>query len=209
VDTHGAEHVTGLTLSKAQAEWIAAWKHPKIDARLESWVDVALAKPFDAIVSVGAFEHFARTDWEDSDKLDAYRAFFRRCHQLLKPGGWMSLQSIAYGNVDWQEIRSAPGRWFLLGEVFPESELPTVTNVVQAVDGLFEIVVLRNERDDYRRTCQVWLKRLLAKRAEAVALVGEEVVARYLRYLKLSSVLFNHGQCYLLRVTLRRFDNIR
>ncbi len=161
VDTHGAEQVTGLTLSKAQAEWIASWQHPHITARLESWLDFAPAKPFDALVSVGAFEHFARPDWEDSDKLDAYRAFFRRCHTILKPGGWMSLQSIAYGNVDWQEMRSAPGRWFLLGEIFPESELPTLANIVQAVDGLFEIVVLRNDRDDYRRTCQVWLRRCL------------------------------------------------
>ena len=210
VDTHGAEHATGLTLSKAQADWVAALAASQNRRALESWVDFTPTKPFDAIVSVGGFRSTSpRPDWEDSDKLDAYRAFFRRCHQLLKPGGWMSLQSIAYGNVDWQETRSAPGRWFLLGEVFPESELPTVTNVVQAVDGLFEIVVLRNDRDDYRRTCQVWLKRLVAKRAEAVALVGEEVVARYLRYLKLSSVLFNHGQCYLLRVTLRRFDNVR
>ena len=209
VDVHGVQEVTGLTLSTAQAEWVASWQHPKIEARLESWADYAPPAPVDAIISVGAFEHFARPDWEDADKVSAYRAFFTRCHQMLKPGGWMSLQSIAYGNVDWQEMRSAPGRWFLLGEVFPESELPTLTNVLQGTDGLFEIVALRNDRNDYRRTCQVWHKRLLAKRAEEVALVGEELVARYLRYLKLSAVLFNHGQCYLLRVTLRRFDQVR
>jgi cyclopropane-fatty-acyl-phospholipid synthase len=209
VHVHGVAQATGLTLSKAQADWIAAMQQPGIEARLESWTDYAPAAPVDAIISIGAFEHFARPDWEDSDKVDAYRAFFARCHQLLKPGGWMSLQTIAYGNVDWQEVRDAPGRWFLLGDVFPESELPTMANILQATDGLFEIVALRNDRDDYRRTCQVWLNRLLARRAEAVALVGEELVARYLRYLKLSAVLFKHGQCYLLRITLQRFHNAR
>jgi cyclopropane-fatty-acyl-phospholipid synthase len=209
VQVHGAAQATGLTLSKAQADWIASSQHPRIEARLESWTDYAPAMPVDAIISIGAFEHFARPEWEDSDKVDAYRAFFARCHQLLKPDGWMSLQTIAYGNVDWQEMRDAPGRRFLLGEVFPESELPTLANIVQASDRLFEIVAMRNDRDDYRRTCQVWLKRLLARRAEAVALIGEAMVARYQRYLKFAGVLFQHGQCFLLRVTLRRYHNAR
>ena len=127
----------------------------------------------------------------------------------MKPGGWLALQTIAYGNVDMGEIRDVPSRHFLLGEVFPEAELPTIQNLVAACDGLFEIVVLRNDRDDYRRTCRVWLERLRAQRAAAVALVGEEIVSRYLRYLKLAAVLFEHVQCYLLRIAFQRFPHAR
>ena len=105
------------------------------------------------------------------------------------------------------EIR--PGGAFCWGKCFPETELPTLGNIIAACDGLFEIVTLRNDREDYRRTCRVWLEHLTARRAEAVALVGEDVVARYVRYLKLSTVLFNHGQCFLLRIGLHRFDNPR
>src|SRR5262249_41357165 len=157
-----------------QAAWSAVRPDPRVEVRLESWADHRPAAPYDAIVSVGAFEHFAKPDWEEADKVAAYRAFFARCRDWLKPDGWLSLQTIAYGHVNWQEFRDVPGRRFLLGEVFPESELPTIANVVAACAGLFEVVALRNDREDYRRTCRVWLDRLAARRAEAATVVGEE-----------------------------------
>jgi cyclopropane-fatty-acyl-phospholipid synthase len=203
VEAHGVERAVGLTLSLKQAAHVASRSQPRVEARLESWMDHAPTSPYDAIISVGAFEHFAKPEWSDAQKVAAYRAFFERCRGWLKPGGRLSLQTIAYGNVDWQEIKDAPGRRFLLGDVFPESELPTLANLLAAWDGLFELVSLRNDRADYWRTCRIWFERLAARRAEAVALVGDEVVARYLRYLKFAAVLFNHGQCCLLRVTLQ------
>ncbi len=206
VEVHGAAQAVGLTLSPNQAAWSAARPDPRVEVRLESWADHQPVAPYDAIVSVGAFEHFARPEWETAEKVAAYRAFFTRCRDWLKPDGWLSLQTIAYGNVNREEFRDVPGRRFLLGEVFPESELPTIADVMAASAGLFEIVMLRNDREDYRRTCLVWLGRLTARRAEAAAIVGEEVLSRYLRYLKLSSVLFRDGQCFLLRWTLRRVE---
>jgi cyclopropane-fatty-acyl-phospholipid synthase len=203
IDSHGVKTAVGLTLSQAQATFVASRPEPRVEVRLESWMDHVPASPYDAIISVGAFEHFAKPDWSDAAKVAAYHAFFERCRDWLKPGGRLSLQTIAYGNVDWQDIKDSPGRRFLLGDVFPESELPTLANLFAAWDGLFEIVSLRNDRADYWRTCRVWLERLTARRAEAVALVGEEVVARYVRYLKFAAVLFNHGQCSLLRVALQ------
>jgi cyclopropane-fatty-acyl-phospholipid synthase len=208
VKAHGVERAVGLTLSQAQAAWVASRSEPRLEVRLESWMDHTSTSPYDAIISVGAFEHFAKPEWSDAEKVAAYRAFFERCRDWLKPGGRLSLQTIAYGNVDWQEIKDAPGRRFLLGDVFPESGLPTLGNLVAAWDGLFELVSLRNDRADYWRTCRVWLERLTAQRAEAVALVGEEVVARYLRYLKFAAVLFNHGQCCLLRIALQRLGSL-
>ncbi len=208
VEVHGVQHAVGLTLSQAQAARVASLSQPRVEARLESWMDHVPASPYDAIISVGAFEHFAKPDWPDAAKVAAYRAFFERCRDWLKPGGWLSLQTIAYGNVDWQEIKDAPGRRFLLGEVFPESELPTLPNLIAAWDGLFELVSLRNDRADYWRTCRVWLERLTARRAEAVAMVGEEVVAQYMRYLKFAAVLFNHGQCCLLRIALQSLGSL-
>jgi cyclopropane-fatty-acyl-phospholipid synthase len=158
------------------------------------------------VISIGAFEHFARPDWSEDDKVSAYRGFFARCHGWLRPGGWLSLQTIAYGNADASRARQVPEHRFLLGEVFPEAELPTLANLVQATEGLFEVVLLRNDREDYERTCRVWARRLVARRAEAVALAGEEVVARYVRYLKMSAVLFHYGRIGLLRLSLRRLD---
>jgi cyclopropane-fatty-acyl-phospholipid synthase len=206
---HGVGRAIGLTLSAQQAQWIAASHEPGVVVHQESWLDHEPAQPYDAILSVGAFEHFAQPDWTDAEKREAYRAFFSRCHDWLEPDGWLSLQTIAYGNLDREEGRQTPGHPFLLQEIFPETDLPTLPELVEASQGLFEIVTLRNDRDDYHRTCRVWFDRLQARRAEASALVGEEVVSRYLRYLKFSATLFHFGQTFLLRMTFRKLHDWR
>jgi cyclopropane-fatty-acyl-phospholipid synthase len=207
VDAHAVGHATGLTLSERQAQRVAAAGHPHVDVRLENWLDHTPAAPYDAVISVGAFEHFARPEWTDEKMAAAYRAFFERCHAWLRPDGWLSLQTIAYGSLDRHQGRQLPEHRFLLHEVFPETDLPALGQIAAASHGLFEVMALRNDRDDYRRTCRVWFARLLARRAEAGTLVGEEVVARYLRYLKLSATLFYYGQTALLRITFRRLDH--
>ena len=76
VEVHNAGQAVGITLSKAQADWAASFRDPRIGVYLESWTDHAPANPYDAIISIGAFEHFARPDWGDTEKENAYRAFF-------------------------------------------------------------------------------------------------------------------------------------
>lgn len=209
VDEAGVAHATGLTLSRQQRDHVAARADPRLRVLLESWADHVPAQPYDAVISIGAFEHFARPDWADADKVAAYRAFFASCHRWLRPGAWLSLQTIAYGNSDPAAAKGIPEHRFLLGDVFPEAELPTLENIIRACDGLFELVALRNDRDDYARTCQVWFKRLVARRAEAIAVAGEAVVTRYVRYLKMSMSLFHYGRICLLRLALRRLDEPR
>jgi cyclopropane-fatty-acyl-phospholipid synthase len=206
---HGAGRAVGLTLSREQEEWAGATHDARVEVRRESWADHVPSAPYDAVISIGAFEHFARPEWTASEQTDAYRRFFARCYHWLRPGGRLSLQTITYGNLDREESRASPGRPFLLGEIFPETDLPTLGAIVAACEGLFEIVTLRNDREDYWRTCRVWFERLLARREEAVAVAGEAVARRYLRYLKLSASLFHSGHTNLLRIAFRRYDNPR
>src|SRR6516162_3616701 len=147
VEEQGVRRAVGLTLSREQAEWIASFNHPGIEVRLESWTEHAPAGPYDAVVSIGAFEHFARPEMDDEQKVAAYRAFFARCHGWLRPGGRLSLQTIAYGDVDPAQIRTSSQVRFIVQEIFPESELPTLGHILQASDGLFELVALRNDRE--------------------------------------------------------------
>lgn len=209
VQDQGVRHAVGLTLSKEQAEWIASFNHPGIEVRLESWMEHAPAQRYDAVVSIGAFEHFARPEWDDEHKLAAYRAFFARCHDWLRPGGRLSLQTIAYGDVDRTQFRATSEVKFIIREIFPESEVPTLGQIIQASEGLFEVVALRNDREDYERTCRVWCSRLTAKRQRAVAVAGADVMSRYVRYLRLSAASFQFGQTCLLRLAFRRLDGRR
>jgi cyclopropane-fatty-acyl-phospholipid synthase len=51
-----------------------------------------------------------------------------------------------------------------------------------------------------------WRKRLRARRAEAVAIGGEALVARTEKFLQLFMIGFKTGTMALLRLTLRRLD---
>jgi cyclopropane-fatty-acyl-phospholipid synthase len=199
VDHHGVRRAVGLTLSQAQAEYIDSLGDRRIEAHVESWFDHVPAEPYDAIISIGAFEHFARPDVSLAEKIDGYRAFFDRCHRWLRPGGRMSLQTIAYEKADRPNINP-----FILEKIWPETDLPRLADIATAVERKFEFLRLRNDRHDYVRTCAEWVKRLEQHRDEVVALVGEEVHRRYVHWFKLSMVGFHTGTMSLLRISFAR-----
>jgi cyclopropane-fatty-acyl-phospholipid synthase len=201
VAQHGVARVTGLTLSPEQARFVGTFDEPRIEARLESWRDHQPSAPYDAIVSIGAFEHFVGRDLPRAQKIAAYREFFDHCHAWLRPGGALSLQTIAYGTLDPAQISA-----FITSEIFPESDLPVLDEIVAAAHGKLEIVRLRNDRMDYARTCRAWHERLTAQQEAASAMVGAERVAHYRRFLKMSAAGFASGGLVLLRITLRRIN---
>ncbi len=207
VQQAGVRQAVGITLSQAQADWIAQQQWPHIEARVENWLDHVPAQPYDAIISIGAFEHFARVEDSDEKRIEGYRAFFRKSRSWLRRDGRMSLQTFAYGNLrSREEAHRSAGTRFLASEIFPETDPPRLSDIAVAIDGAFEIELLRNDRKDYARTCMAWLKRLRAARSQAVDLVGADVVSRYERYLQLSTLGFETGNLLLLRITLRRID---
>jgi cyclopropane-fatty-acyl-phospholipid synthase len=202
VETHGTKHATGLTLSLAQAEKIRAERMLGVDVRVESWTTHESASPYDAIISIGAFEHFARPNLSSEEKIEAYRKFFRFCHASLRPRGRMSLQTICFGTLRAGQIDP-----FIADMIFPESDLPYPWEVLQAADGLFEVVQLRNDRAHYRKTCRAWYRNLEKRREEAVALVGSAKVADYERYLRISIASFALHALGLLRITFERLES--
>jgi cyclopropane-fatty-acyl-phospholipid synthase len=205
VTVHGVETAVGLTLSRAQARWVEELQCPGVDVRVESWADHESRDRYDAIISIGAFEHFAKISHSDQEKVEGYRAFFECCHRWLKPGGRMSLQTFAYGSaINRDQARTSRGTLFLADEIFPETDPPRLADIANAVVGTFEIESLRNDHEDYERTCRLWLQRLRQKRDDAIQLVGDAVVSRYERYLQLSTLGFKTQRLALYRLTLSR-----
>jgi cyclopropane-fatty-acyl-phospholipid synthase len=201
VGKYQVRQAVGLTLSQTQAQWIQEQARPKVEVKLESWSAHTPSEPYNGIISIGAFEHFAKLNHVSSEKIAGYRAFFQQCHQWLKPGGCLSLQTIVYGNAKPEDFNS-----FLATEIFPETDLPRLAEIAEASECLFEIVTLRNDRSCYERTCRAWLANLKQNRIEAVRLVGEETVARYEKYLQLAIVGFYSGKLGLLRMAMQRID---
>src|SRR5262249_15602306 len=197
----GVGHAVGLALSAEQTRWINELRLPKIEARLERWAEHRPTERYDAIVAIGAFEHFARLDQDAEQKLAGYRAFFAFCHSVLKTQGRLSLQTITYENSD----RSDFSRFFA-DKIFPESDLPFLAEIVEAARGLFEVEILRQDRAHYARTARAWLSNLNARSAEATALVGAETVDTYKKYLGLLVVGFHTGTMNLARIGMRRCE---
>jgi cyclopropane-fatty-acyl-phospholipid synthase len=193
VDHAGVGHAVGLTLSPAQAEWIRSHGRPKIEVREQDWRDHRPEHRYDAIISVGAFEHFVQKGLDPKRKLDAYREFFAYCDSVLVPGGRLSLQTIAYS----ERHKVMP----LLEKTFPESDLPLEWEPIAAAEGTFSLIAARNDADHYYRTLRMWERNLLAHHDEAVALVGAARTDEFRRYLRLSASGFKIGMVSLLRLS--------
>lgn len=200
---HAGLTAVGLTMSAAQKEYGdgLGGAHQVL---LCDWRDFACDQPFDAVTSIGAFEHFARPGVGRARKLHEYRRFFAKTASLLRRGGCLSLQTIAYGSLLPDEQSQ-----FIQSEVFPESELPEVHEIVESFKGLFDLEVLRNDARDYACTLRAWSRNLREHRPRAVELVGEARCRTFARYLHMSRVGFERRKLALIRMKLRKLGDDR
>lgn len=200
VRQHEVEQVVGLTLSDAQAEYVRGWADSQYDVLVQNWAEHQPAEPYDAIVSVGAFEHFADFGMKRADRVAAYRRFFTSCHDWLPRGGRLALQTNTKGSNVHMDRRTVRDLLFVVDKIFPESELPWNSEILQASERLFDVVSARNDPDHYARTCQCWRDALVARRDEASALVGADTVADYERYLAAAVDAFRKRHLGLVRI---------
>jgi len=207
VSQFGVKTAVGLTLSAEQVDWIksrnAESNRDNISVHLESWEHHTPVAPYDAIVSIGAFEHFAKSRTSKTEKLKAYRKFFAWCHSNSTNDCSLSLQSIVYENYN--EANPNP----FVEEIFPESELPRIAEITAACEGLFEIVQLRNDRMHYAKTLQSWYTSLRKNRQMAIKLVGEKTYKFYEKYLGVFVVGFHIGTVNLVRLEARKLPSIK
>lgn len=192
-------HVTGLTLSSDQAS--ATPLSDRVEVRLEDWRDHEPPCPYDAIVSIGAFEHFSRADLPRTERRSIYRGFFERCAGWLDEGGRMSLQTIGWEDYD---PATRIGTSFFNDEIFPDSALPQLSDIVEASERRFRLLAFRSDADQYANTLRLWQQRLETNKAHASELVGQETYRRYLRYLRLSRAMFDRGESTLFRIVFER-----
>ncbi len=189
----------GLNLSADQHAFTQARfaEVPAISTLQESWRNHT-DEGYDGIVCIGALEHFAGVEDDDATKTQHYREFFEFCQRALKPGGRLSLQTIAYGDFVGQIDP------FISNEIFPGSDLPTLGQLANASQHCLQVTSLRNDPLDYGRTCREWAKRLEENQELASNIVGDELVDTYLRFLRMSAAGFELGALQLLRITLTR-----
>jgi cyclopropane-fatty-acyl-phospholipid synthase len=187
VRTVGGEGV-GVTLSSAQA---AACTRNSLDARLYDVREVTRESfgPFDAVASLGAFEHFCSPeDYEAGRQDEVYRGIFERVAGVLPPGGRLYLQTMVFGRnmIDPGEVSIDAPRdsdaWYLalMGHQFPGSWLPFgEEQIVRTAEPHFRLVESSNGRLDYIETIKQWRARF-AKRSLRKTLLKARLVPRWL-----------------------------
>jgi cyclopropane-fatty-acyl-phospholipid synthase len=164
----------GLTLSSAQ---LAACRQHGLEVYLEDAreVDRERIGVFDAVASLGAFEHFCSPDDFHAGRQEkVYRDFFSRVASLLPPRGRFYLQTMVFGRnmipageVDLEALRAVPPRdsdeWYLalLGRQFPGSWLPFgQEQVIASAEPHFRLVSSVSGRLDYIETINRWNARI-------------------------------------------------
>jgi cyclopropane-fatty-acyl-phospholipid synthase len=179
---------TGVTLSRGQA---AACQRNGLNVRV---MDCRAVTPgtfggFDAVVSLGAFEHFCSREEFEAGRQDAiYQELFRSVRALLPPGGRFFLQTMVFGRnmippaqIDIGAPRLSDGHVLaLMQATFPGSWLPFgLEQITRAAAPAFRVVSSNSGRLDYIETIRQWRRRFAAFSWPKLA-VKLTLVPRYL-----------------------------
>jgi cyclopropane-fatty-acyl-phospholipid synthase len=161
---HGARGF-GVTLS-----------HGQLESCRKAGFDVALCDcrtmtpeafgTFDAVVSLGAFEHFcSEEDWRGGKQEKIYADFFRTVAALLPAGGRFYLQTMVFGSamntdqrIDIHAPRdSTPYILAMMKRQFPGSWLPFgYAQIERCASPHFHTVFKSSGRLDYIETIRQW-----------------------------------------------------
>lgn len=165
--TIGATGV-GVTLSSAQE---AACRRHGLDVRLQDARTITRESvgAFDAVMSLGAFEHFCSPDdYRAGRQEDIYRDLFTRVAGVLPDKGRFYLQTMVFGRnmIPIDEVsRHAPREsdaWYLamMQAAFPGSFLPFGKEQIErCAEPHFRLVSSPSGRLDYIQTIREWDKR--------------------------------------------------
>jgi cyclopropane-fatty-acyl-phospholipid synthase len=161
----------GVTLSSAQA---AACRRHGLDVHLQDAREVTRDSfgPFDAVASLGAFEHFCSPEEQRAGRQEeVYRGLFARIASLLPAGGRLYLQTMVFGpnmipldRIDIDAPRDSDA-WYLalMGRQFPGSFLPYgQEQIIRSAGPHFRLVSSTSGRLDYIETIRQWRKRFAA-----------------------------------------------
>ena len=140
-ETYGAE-VVGVTVSKEQVDLgNKLCEGLPVELRLQDYRDVN--EKFDAIVSLGMFEHVGHKN---------YRTYMKVVDRCLDSDGLFVLQTIGKN-----ESRPGVDPW-ISKYVFPNGEIHSLRQISAACEQLLVIEDVHNFGSDYDKTLMAWFR---------------------------------------------------
>jgi cyclopropane-fatty-acyl-phospholipid synthase len=191
--------VTGITLSRPQAELAnqrlaAANLSDRSRVAVRDYRQVAEPEGYDALVSVGMFEHVGAA---------LLPAYFARAWQLLKPGGVFLNHGIA------SRATGTPSRGpsFTNTYVFPDGELVPIHVTLHAAEASnFEVRDVESLREHYALTLRHWVRRLESCHERALHFVDEPTYRVWRLFMSGSAHGFATGRLNLYQALLVKPD---
>ena len=186
--TGDRKNLCGYTLSQKQVEYNT--EHRGFQVEFKNFItDELPTERFDKIYSIGAWEHVRQRDLKQT---------LQKLYQALKPGGRM-VSHYFCGLMPGISVAGVVGQIFFPGSIIP----PYPTQIRTAQEVGFR-VMHQSLHDTYRETLRHWFDRLVARREEAIRLVGLATYNKYLVFLPCSWKYFDDVQGMLLRIVVQK-----
>ncbi|MDN3554821.1 cyclopropane fatty acyl phospholipid synthase [Halomonas maura] len=181
---HHGVHVTGITISREQAELARErCKGLPVEILLEDYRD--LEGRFDRIVSIGMFEHVGHRNYE---------TYFETVRRLLPPEGLFLLHTIGSNN---SEISADP---WINRYIFPNGVLPSAMHIAKASEKHLLMEDWQNFGADYDRTLMAWLANFDAHWHEIADRYNERTRRMFRYYLSMCAGAFRARNLQLWQV---------
>lgn len=179
--------VEGLTISKEQYKY-ACEKYPDVKFILADYRDMHTEERYDAIFSVGMFEHVNHEN---------YVTYMNFVDRMLKPEGMFLLHTI--GRND-SSIVCEP---WISKYIFPNSALPSLSQITQAAENLFVVEDVENFGPDYDKTLMCWYEKCVYNDKP------EEFIRMWRYYLLMCAGNFRSRKCQLYQVVLSKHREVK
>ncbi|HEU0030466.1 MAG TPA: cyclopropane fatty acyl phospholipid synthase [Kofleriaceae bacterium] len=186
-ERHGVS-VVGYNVSEEQVKWARErCANLPIEIRLDDYRKAT--GQFDAVVSIGLMEHVGPKN---------YRAYFELVDKCLAPNGVGFVHTIA-GN----RARPHIDPWFDK-YIFPNAVLPTLAQLVTAMEGVFIPEDVHNIGEDYDPTLMEWWHRFDAAWPKLRARYGDAFYRMWKFYLLASAGSFRSRSQQLFQLVFTR-----
>jgi cyclopropane-fatty-acyl-phospholipid synthase len=200
----GLRAVTGITLCEQQYVYLQREALVGADVDCVSYAEYEPSEPYDALISIGMFEHVCTPEQIRSGACKAiYQDYFRRAWRWTKPGSYFGLQTVIGGRMPRDAALLRELSWVTRG-IFPGAISPRLEFVTAAAAPYWELVELHTRREHYARTAELWLGRLREHGAEIRGRWSADLFLDYQRYLQACVVMFTRGHQSLAQLVLRR-----
>ncbi|HDZ48594.1 MAG TPA: cyclopropane fatty acyl phospholipid synthase [Halomonas sp.] len=190
---YAAEHYgvecVGLTISKEQAEFgnrLLKTGLP-VEFRLQDYRNES--EQFDRIVSIGMFEHVGHKN---------YREYMTVANRCLKDDGLFLLHTIG------KNLSNTVTDPWIDKYIFPNGELPTLGQIMDAAEAIFVVEDVHNFGADYDRTLMAWHKNFETHWPTFKAQYGEHFYRMWRYYLLSCAGVFRAREIQLWQLVMSK-----